>query len=74
MECSIVKSKHVDINIADFEQIKYDVFSTDFINFTEKEANNFRNLTSFHNCVNELNVIQNGLVNFDEWAVKSKSI
>lgn len=32
------------------------------------------NSTANYECLNELNAIANGLTNFDEWAIQSKSV
>lgn len=73
-KCSTVKSNDVNNNFVDFEQIKYEVFSTNFVNATKQEKSNFQKLENHQKCLNELNEIHNGLATFDEWAVKSMSI
>lgn len=36
------------------------------------DASVFHNWTGNHDCFNELNTIKNGLINFENWAIKRK--
>lgn len=56
--------------ILDFEQIKSDLFSESSLLLT---GANSLNSIEFQNCLIELNAIQNGLNNFEKWAIKCKS-
>lgn len=55
-----------------FEQIKFDLFSTkDFAKADKFSEFNSRNLTAQHRqCLTELNAIKNGVKNFEPWAVQ----
>lgn len=56
-------------NILDLKQIKSDLFSESGLLLRES---NSLNSMEYHKCLIELNAIQNGLTNFEEWAIKCK--
>lgn len=55
-----------------FEQIKFDIFSTnDFTKNNKLGEFNSKNWTAeHHKCLLELNAIKNGMKNFEPWAVQ----
>lgn len=53
-----------------FEQIKFDLFSTN--DFAETNKFNSKNWTEHHQCLKELNAIKNGMKNFEPWAIQCK--
>lgn len=52
-----------------FEQIKFDLFSTS--DFHPSEFNS-KNRTERHRCLIELDAIKNGLKKFEPWAIQCK--
>lgn len=59
-------------NFFDFKQIKRELFSQNDLGMSNliSELMSY-NWTENHECLNELIAIQNGFVNFDEWALTS---
>lgn len=53
-----------------FEQIKFDLFSTNDFAKTNKFSS--KNWTEHQQCLDELNAIRNGMKNFEPWAIQCK--
>lgn len=74
VECNDFKFQSFNTNVELFnlEQLKNDLFSEiDRNRFSEYD---FSNSKKSNNCLKELSEIKNGLINFEDWAIKSKII